>query len=155
MTLKAAGEFFVHCLSMGFSMTFLALWNLAMSNMTGRTLQFTVFGVIGLEVVKNLSMTCATNVIRCFFRIFADILCTVWAVANKAVCIHLTFNMRFMTVKASGKHTMFVGMTSSTPNFYIVFTGKGLELLPLGVIMAYFTGNHIFTLLVSDHLLYA
>ena len=59
MTLYTIGKLFVHCLAMGFPMTLLALWDLAMRSMTGCTLQFTVFGMIGREVVENLSMTCA------------------------------------------------------------------------------------------------
>ena len=66
---------------MRFIMALLTPWDLAVFNMAACTLQISVFGVIGLQVVINLGMTGSTDSIRHLLRVLEDIFCTVRLVA--------------------------------------------------------------------------
>ena len=76
-------------------------------------------------------------------------------VAYKAVFIDLSFNMRFMTVKAGGTDTMFVRMTTGTAHFRIVLARMGFKLLAFRVVMADLTGNNLFPCFILDLLAYS
>ena len=69
MAFQAVGESLVYCSSMWFIMAFLTFRNLTVGGMAGCTLQFRVFGVVGLQIVIDLRMTGSTDVIGRFFRI--------------------------------------------------------------------------------------
>ena len=73
-----------------------------------------------------------------------------WPVADKAVCVYLAGDVRFMTVKASRAYTMFVCMTTCAANFRVMLGGIGFEFLSFRIVMADLAGNDIFTCLILD-----